>query len=500
MNVSKHLTIAIFFWATGASAQEWHSQLKNNNKEGECLTVAQDKTNLSFVTCNGGEEQKWVITYDSSSYYRIGNASIPNKCLRTLSNGSGVQLGDCSGDGYSSMRLWAINYRENNNISLKNKYTNDLGRSTQTLNAVANKVGMSNAADINVSLWSYNGDIPLANSPTVGKKKVLLMATHFNNTMPANPEPIRKAVFGDGDDYSSLQHYLRQGSRAALLIDGTFLSNVNIGDRPMTCDHNAILSASKNAALKQGVNPADYDYLFVDISRTSECRFEGLAALQGNWIITNGVGYKYWVWTHEFGHNLGYTHPNTLRDCPINDSGIVQINGQCSIQGGDDMTDTMGGGGGKLYPITYQLFSNWIPDSNMSTIHKSGLYELTTLWQGLQPGMIESYRIPRPDGSILALEYRQPQPSYGFDNFEYDTPSPFISGVTVRLAKYSGKTVTSTLVDATPGSKLGMKDAPLMPGQSLYDELSDTLITVVAIDSSGATILVEKNVSMSHPE
>ena len=53
----------------------------------------------------------------------------------------------------------------------------------------------------------------------------------------------------------------------------------------------------------------------------------------------------------------------------------------------------------------------------------------------------------------------------GFDNWKSD--DPFVNGVIVRTVAHAGNVLTNTLVDATPGSAQGMKDAPLMPGHAL---------------------------------
>ncbi|MDB5776339.1 MAG: carbohydrate-binding protein [Herbaspirillum sp.] len=87
------------------------------------------------------------------------------------------------------------------------------------------------------------------------------------------------------------------------------------------------------------------------------------------------------------------------------------------------------------------------------------------------------------------MEYRQPQ-SYPFE--DWSPEDPFVRGVIVRIVRYNGTvTIRSTLVDTTPGSSGGMKDAPLMPGKSLYDTLSGKTITLISADQYGAVIEVE---------
>lgn len=481
-------SLAVSFFAS--AAQQDFYPLKNNAiGNASCLTLASDGASLLFSACSDVSSQQWKLE-KFEAYYYIRNKS-SEKCLRTLGNGTTVNLGTCSGDGYTSMRLWDIKEGRAGVITLRNKYNNDLGKK-QTLNATsAANIGMSTASNVEQMQWHYAGEIPAPVRAITGTKKVLLMATHFNGVTPNDPEPIRKAVLGGRDSDASLHNYMKQASHGKLNLTGTFLRNVNIGDRPATCSSSNILSSARAAALKLGVNPADYDYLFVDISRTSACSFEGLAAMPGNWIISNNVGHKVWMWSHEFGHNLGFQHSATLKNCPVK-GGIVQLNSACTQGGGGDATDTMGGGGSKLYPANYQHYTTWLNDTEMPVITKAGIYNLYPLFS---ENMIvpvsrsdgrRGYRIKRNDGSVLVLEYRQPKGTFE----KWDSNDQFVNGVTVRVMHYSGSSVKSVLIDTTPETSSN-KDAPLLSGKAIYDELSGKYIRVIKIDTWGALIQIE---------
>ncbi|MCX8956735.1 hypothetical protein EHW65_05425 [Erwinia psidii] len=135
------------------------------------------------------------------------------------------------------------------------------------------------------------------------------MATHFNGVTPNDPAATRKAVLGDGENNASLRNYLKRASFGKLNFEGAFLENVNIGDRPSTCDTKGIIAAAITAVFALGKDTANYDYLFIDISRTPVCKWEGLAVTPVNWIISNNVGHKVWIWSHEFGPDLGFIIP-----------------------------------------------------------------------------------------------------------------------------------------------------------------------------------------------
>lgn len=452
------------------------------SEQNTCLSLSTNGIDVTFLPCNGDSKQNWH--FSNNGYIR--NQSQKTKCLKS-DNGRKVNYGACSGSGFTSQRIWFVATKAGGSLELQNKFNNDLKHNeTLNFNAGNNSVHMSKSAN-NEAQWHYTGILPETSIPVLGNKTVLLMATHFNGFTPASPAPIKKAVFGDGDDYASLKHYLKIASKGKLSITGTFLSGINLGVQPTSCgkaQSEEMRTKARNAARKAGVEPNDFDYLFVDISNTKSCTWAGLASKPGNWILSNASGHKVWMWSHEFGHNLGYEHSKTVLNCLMKND-IVQLNGFCTIGGGADPTDTMGGGGKKIFPINYQTFSGWSDFMEVPFIKEIGTYKLTPLWKDDETGS-QSYRIKRHDGSELTLEFRRSQ--QGFDAWPED--SPFINGVIVRVTKTSNNTITNYLVDATPDSPGNTDDAPLMPGHSLYDALSGYTIAVISADKTGAVIKV----------
>ncbi|RMT35322.1 Lectin repeat domain protein [Pseudomonas syringae pv. spinaceae] len=164
---------------------------------------------------------------------------------------------------------------------------------------------------------------------------------------------------------------------------------------------------------------------------------------------------------------------------------MVQIGGSgCAVTAAGDPSDTLNGGGSRLYPIPYLYYAGWLTDEQFPEVIKNGTYEIAPLFRKANATVVRGLRLFRSDGSYLTLELRKPSP--GFEN--WPTDDPFVNGVIVRIARFSVNSVSNTLVDTTPTGIHGMKDAPLQPGASADDVLSGKRITVSHIDDSGATV------------
>nr|QLM04715.1 8-AzgI [Streptomyces pathocidini] len=238
------------------------------------------------------------------------------------------------------------------------------------------------------------------------------------------------------------------------------------------------MNSAREAARNQGIDPANYDYLFVDITKHTGCNWGAQGSMPGNWIVSNAEGHKSWMWMHEFGHNLGFNHPLTLRGCPVSGD-VTRINGSCTQGATDDPGDPVGGGGKRLYPASYRQYAGWLSGSQMIPIRTSGSYQLGVLGKD----GVQEYRIDRGNGSTLSLEFRRPKPPY--DDFASD--DPLVNGVTVRIVSGDGR--HNTLVDATPATS-STKDAPLAAGKILVDEVAKAAVRVCSVGDNGADLRV----------
>lgn len=492
--------LATLLIASGASAAPVHGPIENyRDGSRQCLAWQPGSAAPVVSACDGTRAQDWAFV-PSASYYQIRNAGATqargqDMCLRTDAGNTGmgrVSIDPCA-DGDARMSEWRFETGPGGRIGMLNAYRISTGRDeVLAIRAGGPDVAMQFARGEPSASWVSAQVFAPPQRLLLGKKTALVLAARFGDDAAQDAEVIRKAVFGNGDDHASLRHYIEVASHGKATLDGTVLDGVDLGARPATCGSGALRDAARQAALARGVDPAQFDYLLVDFPKLGSCGWAGLAAQPGNWILSNGSGHGYWMWTHEFGHSLGAAHPGSLVDCP-SVGGTVQIDAACRQGKVDDPSDTVGGGGRRLYPGSYQLFSGWLDQADVPELRASGTYRLAPLF-GSQPGA-KGYRIARTDGTQLWLEFRQPL--RGFDDWKAD--DPFVNGVIVRTVKHRRNALTNTLVDTTPGSPGGMKDAPLMPGHALHDTLSGKIVTVDSVGPDGAVITV-KNDGVLLPE
>lgn len=477
-------------YADDGEKQAGYSTIKNVALGSEnCLTLQADNSSVAFQSCQDTARQRWQLSQIMTGYLKITSEALAqgNKeyCLGVNTSAAQAvpRMMECTGSGFTSQRAWkaAINQAyAGSEIAyiLENKYRQDLGR-REVLGQSANRLQMVAASTTNEVSWQLSVPVIVATRPVMGNKKILLLHTHYSDRPANDLAAIKSAVFGTGTDFSSLVSAVRIASYGKLLLTGDTVSDINLGPRPDVCS-NSVVAQAQTLAREKGIEPNNYDYVFVEIPFTS-CNWSGLAAMPGRWIIGNASGHKPWMWQHEFGHNLGAPHSTSLEGCTSNSQGIVQLDQQCRKTTAGDPSDTMNGGGRRLYPAPYMLYAGWLSDAQMPQVDKPGNYTLTPLFNTPKEGELKGLRILRRDGTYLTLEYRQP--GSGFENWE--SSDPFVNGVIVRVASF-GSTVSNTLVDTTPGSADGMKDAPLMPGKSIDDLLSGKRITLLSIDASGA--------------
>ncbi|MEN4128718.1 hypothetical protein P8971_23675 [Serratia marcescens] len=338
-------------------------------------------------------------------------------------------------------------------------------------NPVNDEVIASSDADNGVTTAKRAG-LPIR--PVVGSKRVLLVIGKWADGSTTDPNVQWQQVFSDSPD--SLRSFVKDSSRGKLLLepvktaDGRNMLTPDFGEKPPSCTFNDMLNRARSAAGAEGITAADYDYLFVAV----QCQGGALASVPGQNIVLFGQGGSSHVWLHEFGHNLGTSHPDMYVNCPMAGE-TVETPDKCSVRATNDPGDPVGGGRSP-YPAVTRAFAGWLQGGKaMSEIVTSGRYGLGVL--GKEGPQLYYIKLPQQN-RYLTLEYR--------DKGDNNVPG----GVWVRYSNIGGN-VKSSLVNATP-EDTSLKNPQLQPGKTLQDS-SGIKVHVCSTNPQEAIISVALN-------
>jgi hypothetical protein len=252
-----------------------------------------------------------------------------------------------------------------------------------------------------------------------------------------------------------------------------------------------LTQAADDGARALGYDPNNYSHL-IYIFPSCGCRSQSGTT----YVSSNPQGYyKTWVYlcgmatfrtaTHEFGHSLGFAHANSL-----NCSGVT-IGSNCSVLEYGDYYDVMGAYSNTCVSSAYYRdLAGW-SGARLLTVTSDGLYTISPI-ENTDNGL-KSLRIPvQSDASTSSvtyyyIEYRQP---VGYDSYLSNYQS-IINGVLVHKGEIvDGYHVSSgsLILDMTP--TVTGRNESLLAGQSFYDPNIGLTVTLVSVDSLGATVSV----------
>ncbi|BCX66435.1 transposase [Pseudomonas izuensis] len=329
-------------------------------------------------------------------------------------------------------------------------------------------------------------DVPLPKPginqrPVVGTKKVLVSVVQWQGERTLDKSLIESHTFPlSGND--NLKNYIEVASKGKLTLQGQVIEHTS-GPRPEICKNidpykppmplSLATAEGEKAARANGLDPASFDYLINVI----DCGGNASAYMPGRLIGVYGQAGSPHVYKHEFGHSLGYAHPETYTKCQFHLDTVWAPNSCSPIAFGD--TGDPVGGGAALYPVNNRWYSGWLDNSQIETVNKTGKYVLARSGSSPSPItppvllLINRNSPPRQ----IALEFRE--------NMMFDTFPPGdnrLTGVWIRFTDMEN-TLKNYQLDATPKTA-SIEDPTLQPGETLRD--SDKKINVKFCGYAGA--------------
>ncbi|EPF69197.1 hypothetical protein GCM10025882_26690 [Acinetobacter gyllenbergii] len=479
----KLIPIVLLSICSSAYAEVTYSTLENTGIAGSNFLTLNADNSVSFSGSTGAENQQWAfVKAENSGYWYLKNKANPSLCFNAVTN----KYDSCTGPGYSTYRKFYLRQTSTNKFSIFNQYKTQLEQPNYLAANLANSGVTYSQLGGDKSIWKFSGKYENP-SAFLGNHKVLLVNAYFDGQKPQNGTDVYNAVFKNSSNKLNLQENIELSSNGRATISGEFLDNIKLSSSPLSsCSgdekNEKIFNPIKKLAADKGIS---YEYLFVELPATNLCKYGAVADINGTRIHSNGSGHKYWMWTHEFGHNQGFMHTQFITTESVNGSTVKLTKTATPESWGIDYGDALGAGGAALYTVNYRLWLGWLDRESVPYIESKGKYTLLPAFSS-QKGN-KGLRIAHKDG-YLEFEYRPNQERY--DQFSAKPNQTISNGLTVRKVKYDSlNTITNTIIDTTPNTD--SKDSPLTIGRTLIDEESGYTIRVLSVnENSGIEIEV----------
>ena len=321
---------------------------------------------------------------------------------------------------------------------------------------------------------------------TVQDVKIAVILFKFQNTLaePFTADAVHETLFIGSN---SIKNFYNENSFGQLNIDseasdifGWYTVSYNISGGSSCAFEDWSYYAAQQAR-NAGVDLNSYTHKIFVFPQVASCAWGGMAYVQGNEVWINGRKDPY-VFAHELGHNFGAKHANSL-SCG---SAAISSYGSCQETEYGDPYDVMGLP--SSYNYTYHFNAphkreaTWISQAAVQSVTQAGSYTIDSL-EASSSG-IKALRIPKTDTSeSYYVSYRRP---VGFDSSIQEIGT---RGVSIHIWK-EAPLVKTRIIDLTPGSSDGFRDATLADGNYFYDSINNIRVTQNSHTDSSAVVEV----------
>lgn len=306
----------------------------------------------------------------------------------------------------------------------------------------------------------------MASQWTEGKKTLLYIRIDFSDLQG---EPISRnnilPILQQVDAYYQRVSYGKLSIKST--VTPTFRMPRTAQWYGSTKDHEQIIRDARSAAKAAGLDTAQFD-LDIVAFKTKRGGDSGVGAVGGKGLrLLNN--FRFGVTVHELGHNFGLPHTKLWK---TSDGSIV---GPGKSMDFGDPHDPMGGGGDdprNHFSIRSKYLLGWLGTDGICNVTNSGTYRIHAQDTPSARG-VRGLRIVRDAKTIYWVEFRQQIPENRF----------MMNGVRI-LRSYADNNELD-LLDMTPDSSLGAKDAALLLGSTFTDK--EAGIYIAPIEKSTTT-------------
>ncbi len=233
-------------------------------------------------------------------------------------------------------------------------------------------------------------------------------------------------------------------------------------------------------AQNSGLVLSQFDAVLYYFSAVPQCPWGGLSSGHSVWLNNASEMGVF----HELGHTLALSHGQALA-CWDEAGHAVALSGNCEVISQGDPHNIMGSGIGGLSAIM-RFDVGWMNGRIVDVSQAGGSFTLEPL-EVSTPGA-QALRVT--DGSTtLWLEYRQP---IGLDG---QWGSDWDFGILV-YEQIPNVGLGSFLMDMTPTSSNGFRDAAMLAGTSWVDPLGMLRITVNSTSATAASVTIAPNLAV----
>lgn len=328
---------------------------------------------------------------------------------------------------------------------------------------------------------------------TAAARRVAVVLFNFasDTRQHVSADEVRSVMFTAPDSvnaYFQEQSFGATSFTGAQRADGDVFGWYTIPNNPSRCSYRSWGPAAASLAKAEGVDLSAYDHTIYVFPSVASCPWLGSAQTPGKELYIHGP-FTLRVVGHEIGHNLGVHHAASYR-CMDATGRRTSLGGTCIENEYGDPFDIMGAAASRHGSNFHKAQWGWLSEQ---TIGESGTYALAPAAHPVSESRL--LRIPRPSGTFLYLEYRQPFGTY-FEKFSPDDPA--VLGVSIRLAEDLDEIELSRLIDTVPESG-SFDDAPLGVGRTFTDTRARITITTESISPAGAVVRIELGRTIAPP-